>query len=144
MTNTWTYLRTHSIVGTGLTDPQFLFGVLIPVLGLVDGRLNIAAMSPAPMFMIDDHWRLATLGAKLESATGLVRDSSPPYAKYRANLNHVTLRGNPFALDAFERRWYTARGNAGVPSIACDAIQNGSLHRAGSGAGISTAEEPIW
>ena len=112
LANTWTYLRTHSVIGSGLTDSQFLFGVLIPVLRLVDGRLNIEAMSPAPMFMIDDDWKLATLGAKLDSASGLVADSSPPYAKYRANLNHVTLLGNPFAPEAFERRWYTARGKA--------------------------------
>ena len=66
---------------------QFLFGVLIPVLGLVDGRLNIEAMSPAPLLMIDDHWKFA---------------------------------------DAFERRWYMARGSAGLPSAACDARQHES------------------
>jgi hypothetical protein len=86
---------------------QFLFGGLIPVFGLVDGTLNIEAMSPAPLFMLDDDWRLATLGAKLDPASGLVADDTPPYARYDANLNHVGAVGNPFAPAEFERRWYT-------------------------------------
>jgi len=106
LTNTWSYLRLNSLAGAGLTDTQFLFGVLIPVFGLVDGKLNIEAMSPAPLFMADDDWRFATLGAKLDPSTGLVADETPPYARYPANLNHVTALGNPFAPSEFELRWY--------------------------------------
>jgi cytosine/adenosine deaminase-related metal-dependent hydrolase len=128
LTNTWTYLRTHSAVGSGLNDTQFLFGVLIPVLGLVNGKLNLEAMSPAPLLMIDDDWRFATLGAQLDSVSGLVVDDNPPYARYRANLNQVTLLGNPFESEAVERRWYAAHGAAGAPAPACDAMPNARVH----------------
>jgi hypothetical protein len=111
LTNTWSYLRRHSAAGAGLNDAQFLFGVLIPAFGLVDSRLNIEAMSAAPLFTVDDDWRLATVGAKIELATGLVADDTPPYARYRANSNHVGPAGNPFAPAEFETRWYSKRGN---------------------------------
>jgi 5-methylthioadenosine/S-adenosylhomocysteine deaminase len=107
LTNTWSHLRLNSLAGAGLTDAQFLFGVLIPAFGLVDGNLNIEAMSPVPLFTIDDDWRLATLGAKLDPSTGLVADDTPPYARYHANLNHVGSLGNPLAPGDFERRWYS-------------------------------------
>jgi hypothetical protein len=60
-----------------------------------------------PLFTIDDDWRLATLGAKLDPSTGLVADDTPPYARYHANLNHVGSLGNPLAPGDFERRWYS-------------------------------------
>jgi hypothetical protein len=68
LTNTWSYLRLHSLAGAGLTDSQFLFGVLIPVLGIVDGKLNLEAMSPPPLLTAHDDWRLATIGATLDPA----------------------------------------------------------------------------
>jgi hypothetical protein len=120
LTNTWTYLRQHSLAGAGLTDAQFLFGVLIPVFGLVDGKLNIEAMSPAPLLMADDDWRFATLGAKLDPATGLTNDETPPYARYPANFNHVTDFGNPFAPAEFELRWFGAPGRAGAAKTGCE------------------------
>ena len=96
----------HSAAGAGLNDAQFLFGVLIPAFGLFDSRLNIEAMSSVPLFTIDDHWRLATLGGHRDPLTGLVADDTPPYAPYLANLNHVGPRGNPLAPENFELRWY--------------------------------------
>ncbi len=122
LTNTWSYLKQHSLAGAGLTDTQFLFGVLIPVFGLVDGKLNIEAMSPAPLFMADDDWRFATLGAKLDPDTGLVADSTPPYARYRANLNHIMAFGNPFAPAEFELRWYDTVGIARIPQSGCELL----------------------
>ena len=112
LTNTWSYLRQHSLAGAGLNDSQFLFGVLIPTFGLVDGKLNIEAMSPPPLFMVDDDWRLATLAAKIDPGGGLVADDSPPYRRYPANFNHVTVFGNPLSAEDFERRWYSPRGAA--------------------------------
>ncbi len=109
LTNTWSYLRLHSLAGTGLTDPQFLFGVLVPVFGTVDGKLNLEAMAPAPLFMADDDWRLATLGARVEGTTGLTADNTPPYARYRANFNQVTALGNPFAPGEFEVRYWNCQ-----------------------------------
>jgi len=110
LTNTWTYLRQHSLAATGLTDAQFLFGVMIPVIGLVDSKLNIEAMSPAPLFMADDDWRFATLGVMRDPNSRLTADDTPPYAPYPANVNHVTAFGNPFAPPEFELRWYGVRG----------------------------------
>jgi cytosine/adenosine deaminase-related metal-dependent hydrolase len=112
LTNTWSYLRLHSIAGAGLSDAQFLFAVLIPTFGAVGGALNIEAMSPVPLFTIDDDWRLATLGVKLDPLTGLVADDTPPYAPYDYNLNHAGALGNPFESAAFERRWYSKHGLA--------------------------------
>jgi cytosine/adenosine deaminase-related metal-dependent hydrolase len=112
LTNTWSYLRLHSIAGAGLSDAQFLFAVLIPTFGAVGGALNIEAMSPVPLFTIDDDWRLATLGVKLDPLTGLVADDTPPYAPYDSNLNHAGALGNPFESAAFERRWYSKHGLA--------------------------------
>ena len=120
LTNTWSYLRLNSLAGAGLTDTQFLFGVLVPTFGLVDGKLNIEAMSPAPLFMQDDDWRLATLGARLDPESGLVADETPPYARYPANFNQVTAFGNPFAPADFERRWYGLLGTARAPGFVCD------------------------
>jgi hypothetical protein len=74
-----------------LTDVQFLFGVLIPVVGTVDGKLNIEAMSLAPLFMADDDCRFATRGAKLGPTGGLVGDETPPYA-----LKHVTSAASEY------------------------------------------------
>ena len=120
LTNTWSYLRLHSLAGAGLSDTQFLFGVLIPTFGLVDGKLNIEAMSPAPLFMADDDWRLATVGAKLDPGSGLVADETPPYSRYPANANQVTALGNPFTPSDFELRWYGLLGVARAPELACD------------------------
>jgi 5-methylthioadenosine/S-adenosylhomocysteine deaminase len=112
LTNTWSYLRLHSLAGAGLTDPQFLFGVLIPVFGIVDGKLNLEAMSPPPLFMADDDWRFATIGATVDPTDGLTADSAPPYRPYPANFNQVTGLGNPLAPSEFELRYYQRRGNA--------------------------------
>jgi hypothetical protein len=110
LTNTWSYLRLHSLAGAGLTDSQFLFGVLIPVLGIVDGKLNLEAMSPPPLLTAHDDWRLATIGATLDPATGLTADATPPYQRYRANFNQVTALGNPFAPAELELRYYVRNG----------------------------------
>lgn len=120
LTNTWSYLRLHSLAGAGLTDTQFLFGVLIPIFGVVDGKLNIEAMSPAPLFTADDDWRLATLGAKLDPDSGLSADETPPYSRYPANFNQVTAFGNPFAPSDFELRWYGLHGIARAPEFVCE------------------------
>ena len=121
LTNTWSYLRLHSLAGAGLTDTQFLFGVLIPVFGLVDGKLNLEGMSPAPLMMADDDWRFGTLGAKLDASSGLVADETPPYSRYPANFNQVTAFGNPFAPSEFELRWYGLLGVARAPAFVCEA-----------------------
>jgi hypothetical protein len=64
-------------------------------------------MSPPPLFMVDDDWRFATLGAKVDPITRLAIDETPTYAPYLANFNHVTPLGNFLAASEFEKRWYT-------------------------------------
>jgi hypothetical protein len=112
MNDARSYLKARSLAGAGLTDTQFLFGVLIPTFGLIDGKLNIEAMSPQPLFMADDDWRFATLDARVDPENGLVADETPPYRRYPANFDHVTALGNPFDESDFELRWYTPRGVA--------------------------------
>jgi len=52
------------------------------------------------LFMADDDWRFATLGAKLDPSTGLVADETPPYARYPANFNWEVLgRGTTSSQD---------------------------------------------
>jgi 5-methylthioadenosine/S-adenosylhomocysteine deaminase len=108
--NQWSYLRTHSAAGIGLTDQQFTFGVLIPFFGTVAGSVNLEAISPAPLFMADDDWRLATLDARVDPVDELTADVTPPYARYPTNFNHVSPLGNPLSADAFEQRWYRSPG----------------------------------
>ena len=48
------------------------------------------------MFAADDDFFGHLLCGELEPATGLVADSTPPFALYPANLNHVGTFGNPF------------------------------------------------
>jgi hypothetical protein len=66
--------------------------------------------------------RIRLRNSKLDSLTGLAADDSPPDARYRANLNQVTFFGNLSRASHFERRWYAARGRAGVRvlPVACD------------------------
>jgi cytosine/adenosine deaminase-related metal-dependent hydrolase len=109
LTSTWSYLKLHSLAGTGLTDTQFLFGVLVPTFGLVDGKLNIEAMSPQPLFMADDEWRFATLAARVDPVSGLVAGETPSYRPYPANFNHVTPLGNPLDFPTLERGWFARR-----------------------------------
>jgi len=100
VTNTWSYLKARFLGTAGMTDPQFLTSVLIPFFGAVDGKVNLEAVSPPPLFVADDDWWRATLAAAI--------DSTPPYGRYPANANHVTVLGNPFEPEAFDERWYSA------------------------------------
>ena len=74
-----------------------------------DGKVNLEAMTPPPLFTADDHWWFATLAARRDGVTGLTADPAPPYAAYAANANQVTSSGSPFAEPLFHDRWYSPR-----------------------------------
>lgn len=107
--NTWSYLKARIPGASGLTDLAFNFG-LVSFFGLTpDGKVNLEAMTPPPLFTIDDHWWFATLDAARDPATGVTLDAAPPYAAYPSNANHVTELGNPLAAPLLEQRWYHSR-----------------------------------
>jgi cytosine/adenosine deaminase-related metal-dependent hydrolase len=104
--NTWSFLKAGFPGGSSLTDLQFNFFVLLYYFGWNGSVVNLEAMSPPPMFTVDDAWWLATLGAKRDPLTGFTADSAPPYGPYAANANQVNSSGNPLSPQAFEQRWY--------------------------------------
>ena len=71
--------------------------------------VNLEAMTPPPLFTIDDRWWFATLEAERDPVTGLTVAPAPPYAAYVSNANHVTALGNPFEKSRFRDRWYRER-----------------------------------
>jgi 5-methylthioadenosine/S-adenosylhomocysteine deaminase len=105
-TNTWSYLKAGFPGGSALTHAQFNLFVLFNAFGTPDGLINLEAMVPPPFFTVDDAWWLATLGGKVDVATGLTDAAVPPYKPYVANANHSDLSGNPLAPEIFEQRWY--------------------------------------
>jgi hypothetical protein len=74
-----------------------------------DGRVNLEAMTPPPLFTIDDHWWFATLASVRDPVSSVTVDSTPPYAPYASNSNQDTPFGNPFAAPLFHDRWYDAQ-----------------------------------
>ncbi len=106
--NTWSYLKANIPGASALPDLTFNFG-LASFFGLTaDGKLNLEAITPPPLFTIDDHWWFATLEAVRDPVTGLTADAAPPYALYPSNANHVSSLTNPFAAPLFHDRWYGA------------------------------------
>lgn len=108
-TNTWSYLKARIPGANVLPDLMFNFA-LASFFGLTpDGKVNLEAMAPPPLFTADDHWWFATLEAARDPVTGLTADLAPPYAPYASNENQVTPFGNPFTARMFHDRWYGAR-----------------------------------
>jgi hypothetical protein len=53
--NTWSFLKAGFPGGSSFTDLQFNFFVLLYFFGW-NGSVNLEAMSPPPMFTVDDAW----------------------------------------------------------------------------------------
>jgi 5-methylthioadenosine/S-adenosylhomocysteine deaminase len=99
--NTWSYLKARIPGASGLPDLTFNFA-LVSFFGMTpDGKVNLEAMTPPPLFTVDDHWWFATLEAG--------EDAAPPYAAYPSNANQIGSGGNPFAAPLFHNRWYGAQ-----------------------------------
>jgi 5-methylthioadenosine/S-adenosylhomocysteine deaminase len=101
-TNTYSYLRENVAGGAaaGLPDPVFNFLLGTSVGVLPDGSLNLERVQLAPLLAADDDFLLHLLHGDLSPATGLLADTTPPFALYPANLNHVGVLGNPFSTIA--------------------------------------------
>ena len=108
LVNTWSYLKAHIPGASALSDLAFNFGLAFYFGMTADGKVNLEAMTPPPLFTIDDHWWFATLASVRDAVTGVTVDSAPPYAPYAWNANHDTPFGNPFAPPLFHDRWYNA------------------------------------
>src|SRR5262245_42540930 len=93
-TNTWSYLKAHIPGASLLPDLTFNLALAFFFGTTPDGRGNLEAITPPPLFTVDDHWWFATLDGARDPATGVRSDSAPPYAVYQANANHVTAFGN--------------------------------------------------
>jgi len=106
--NTWSYLKAHIPWASTLSDLAFNLGLAF-YFEMPDGRVNLEAMTPPPLFTIDDHWWFATLASVRDAVTGVTVDSAPPYAPYASNSNQDTPFGSPFAAPLFHDRWYDAQ-----------------------------------
>jgi len=108
--NTWSYLKAHVHIpgASALPDLTFNFA-LVSLFGTPDGKVNLEAITPPPLFTADDHWWFATLEAERDPLTGLTAAVAPPYGPYPSNANQITSSGNPFAAELFHDRWYGAR-----------------------------------
>ena len=106
LVNTWSYLKAHIPGASALSDLAFNFGLAFYFGTTSDGKVNLEAMTPPPLFTIDDHWWFATLASVRDAVTGVTVDSAPPYAPYVWNANFDTPLGNPLAPPLFHDRWY--------------------------------------
>ncbi len=105
--NTWSYLKARIPSVSALPDLTFSF-ILVNLVGTPDGRVNLEAMKPPPLFTADDDWWFATLASLRDPVSGLTADTNPPYAPYLSNSNQDTALGSPFAAKLFQNRWYGA------------------------------------
>ena len=98
-TNTYGYLQENVAGGQAAGLPASAFRELLAaqVGVLPDGSLNLEKVQLAPLFTADDDFLVHLLHADVDPLTGLVADSTPPFALYPANLNHVGTAGNPLA-----------------------------------------------
>jgi 5-methylthioadenosine/S-adenosylhomocysteine deaminase len=107
--NTWSYLKARVPGASGLPDGTFNFLLALRFPTMTGGNVNLEAMTPPPLFIVDDHWWFATMASLRDSVTGLTEDAAPPYGPYASNANHATVSGNPFSSALLHDRWYVAR-----------------------------------
>ena len=66
--NTWSYLKARIPGASDLPDLTFNLG-LAYYFGTTDGRVNLEAIRPPPLFTVDDDWWFATLASVRDSVT---------------------------------------------------------------------------
>ena len=96
-----------------MTDAQFMQLVLIPTAGTVGGKLNLERLELAPLFTAEDEFFFDVLGDRVNPATGLLDDPTPPFKLYLSNENQLENGVDPFASEAFEDRWYRRSCDSG-------------------------------
>jgi hypothetical protein len=106
LTNTYSYLKDHFTLPFPMTDAQFMQLVLIPTVGTVDGKLNLERLALSPLLTAEDEFFFDVLGDRVNPATGLPDDPTPPFKLYLSNENQLENGVDPFAPEAFEDRWY--------------------------------------
>jgi len=87
--------------------------VLIPNAGTVDGKLNLERLTLTPLFTVEDDFFFDILGDRIDAATGLLEDPSPPFKLYPSNENQLENGIDPFAPQLFEERWYRRASDKG-------------------------------
>jgi len=113
VTNTYSYLKQHFTLPFPMTDAQFMQLVLIPTAGTVGGKLNLERLELAPLFTAEDEFFFDVLGDRVNPATGLLDDPTPPFKLYLSNENQLENGVDPFAPEAFEDRWYRRSCDSG-------------------------------
>ena len=96
-TNTWSYLQANIPGASALPDLTFNLSLAYYFGTTADGKVNLEAMTPPPLFTADDHWWFATLASARDSMTGMTTDPAPPYAPYASNANQTPVIGKPGA-----------------------------------------------
>jgi len=109
ISNTYSYLKQHFALPFPMTDAQFMQLVLIPRAGTIGGKLNLERLTLAPLLTDDDDFFFDVLGDRIDPATGLLDDPTPPFKLYASNENQLQAGVDPFAPEAFEDRWYGIR-----------------------------------
>jgi hypothetical protein len=96
---TYSWLQQRASYGALTNLPPAAFrSVLTPQLDSgPDGNPNIEALQLSPLLQADDDFFGKVLAGALDLACGLIADPTPPFTLYRANLNHITAAGSPFA-----------------------------------------------
>jgi hypothetical protein len=69
--------------------------------GTVGGKLNLERLTLTRLFTIDDEFLFDVLGDRINPATGLLDDPTPPFKLYMSNENQLEDGVNPFAPKAF-------------------------------------------
>jgi len=107
--HTWSYLQAHIPGASALPVLTFNLGLAYYFGTTADGKVNLEAMRPPPLFTADDHWWFANLASARDPGSGVTADPAAPYARYASNANHSTSLGSPFAAPLFHDRWYGGR-----------------------------------
>ena len=103
--NTWSYLKAHIPGASMLPDLTFNFGLAFYFGMTPDGRVNLEAMTPPPLFTIDDHWWFATLASVRDAVTGVTVDST--HRTRRTRRTRIRTRRSGIRLP---RRFFTTVG----------------------------------
>jgi hypothetical protein len=106
ISNTYSYLKQHFTLPFRMTDAQFTQLVLIPFAGTVEGKLNLERLMLTPLLQDEDEFFFDVLGVRINPATGLLDDPSPPFMLYPVNPNPGQNGVNAYAPEADEDRWY--------------------------------------
>jgi hypothetical protein len=61
----------------------------------VGGKLNLERLTLTPLFTIDDEFFFDVLGDRINPATGLLDDPTPPFKLYLSNENQLENEVNP-------------------------------------------------